>query len=121
MKVAIIGSGGREHALCFSLEKSEIVKKIYCIPGNAGTSKIAENIEIDTGNFNELANFIKEKQIEIVLIGPEKPLVDGIVDVVPQDLRHALGSRLTKRQKSLPVSPLKCRHSRILHLRLRKG
>ena len=85
MKVAIIGSGGREHALCFSLEKSEIVKKIYCIPGNAGTSKIAENIEIDTGNFNELANFIKEKQIEIVLIGPEKPLVDGIVDFLENE------------------------------------
>ena len=53
MKVGIIGSGGREHALCLSIKKSPRVDKIYCFPGNAGTSDIAENIEIDLSNFNE--------------------------------------------------------------------
>ena len=80
MKVGIIGSGGREHALCVSLEKSEIIEKIYCVPGNAGTNQIAENVNIDISDFKKLTSFIKEKRIEIVLVGPEKPLVDGIVD-----------------------------------------
>ena len=80
MKVGIIGSGGREHALCVSLEKSEIIEKIYCVPGNAGTNQIAENVNIDISDFKKLTSFVKEKKIEIVLVGPEKPLVDGIVD-----------------------------------------
>ncbi len=80
MKVGIIGSGGREHALCVSLEKSAIIEKIYCLPGNAGTNQIAENVNIDINDFKKLTSFIKEKRIEIVLVGPEKPLVDGIVD-----------------------------------------
>ena len=80
MKVGIIGSGGREHALCFSLIKSKKVSKIYCIPGNAGTKDIAENVEIDLNNFEELEFFIKKNKIDIVIIGPEKPLVDGITD-----------------------------------------
>ncbi len=80
MKVGIIGSGGREHALCSSLKKSENVSKIYCIPGNAGTDDIAENIEIDISNFKELKEFILKKNIELVVIGPEQPLVDGLVD-----------------------------------------
>ena len=80
MKVGIIGSGGREHALCFSLIKSKKVSKIYCIPGNAGTKDIAENVEIDLNNFEKLEFFIKKNKIDIVIIGPEKPLVDGITD-----------------------------------------
>ena len=58
MKVGIIGSGGREHAICFSLSKSKRIKQIYCFPGNAGTSQIAKNISIDTEDFNKLKNFI---------------------------------------------------------------
>ncbi len=80
MKVGIIGSGGREHALCESLKKSNKIEKIYCFPGNAGTKKIAENIEIDTSNFENLKNFTLDKKIDFLIIGPEKPLVDGIVD-----------------------------------------
>jgi len=57
MKVGIIGSGGREHALCLSIKKSPRVNKIYCFPGNAGTSDIAENIEIDLSDFNKIKNF----------------------------------------------------------------
>ncbi len=80
MKVAVIGSGGREHAICLSLKKSQKVKKIYCIPGNAGTHQIAENTEIKINNFSKIKDFVLSKNIDLVIIGPEKPLVDGIVD-----------------------------------------
>ena len=80
MKIAILGSGGREHALTFSISKSNKVKKIYCIPGNAGTSEIAENISIDLNNFKILYDFIKQNNIDLVVVGPEEPLVNGIVD-----------------------------------------
>ena len=85
MKVGIIGSGGREHAICVSLKKSKKISKIYCFPGNAGTSNIAENITLDLSDFEELTRFIKKSQINIVIIGPEKPLVDGIVDFLEQE------------------------------------
>jgi len=84
MKVGIIGSGGREHALCFSLNKSKKVSKIYCIPGNAGTREIAENINIDLNNFEKLEIFIKKSEIDIIIVGPEKPLVEGIVDYLEE-------------------------------------
>ena len=80
MKVGIIGSGGREHALCQSIKNSNKINKIYCFPGNAGTSNIAENIKINPEDFENIKNFIIEKKIDLVIVGPEKPLVDGIVD-----------------------------------------
>ena len=80
MNVAIIGSGGREHAICCSLKKSKKIEKIYCFPGNAGTEKIAINVKIDINNFNEIKKFVKENQISFLVIGPEEPLVNGIVD-----------------------------------------
>ena len=80
MKFGIIGNGGREHALCISLLKSKNISKIYCFPGNAGTEKIAENVQIDTQEFEDLKNFIVEKKIDFIVVGPEKPLVDGLVD-----------------------------------------
>ena len=80
MKVGIIGSGGREHAICESLKKSSKVSKIYCIPGNAGTSLIAENVDLDLEDFEKIKNFVISNNIDVVLVGPEKPLVEGIVD-----------------------------------------
>ncbi len=80
MKIAILGSGGREHALTFSISKSNKVKKIYCIPGNAGTSLLAENISIDINNFETVYEFLKKNNIDLVVVGPEDPLVNGIVD-----------------------------------------
>ena len=80
MKVVIIGSGGREHAICESLINSKKINKCYCIPGNAGTKLVAENIDIETKNFEEIKNFIKNSNIDFVVVGPEQPLVDGIVD-----------------------------------------
>ena len=80
MKVGIIGSGGREHTICEILKKSSKIDKIFCFPGNAGTASIAENININLDNFEDLKNFILKNKIDLVVIGPEKPLVDGIVD-----------------------------------------
>ena len=80
MKVGIIGSGGREHAICQSIKKSRKIDKIFCFPGNAGTNKIAENIQLDLENFEVLKDFILNNKIDLVIVGPEKPLVDGIVD-----------------------------------------
>ena len=80
MKIAIIGSGGREHALAFQLKKSKKITKLYCIPGNAGTNSISENVNLNINNFCEVYNFIRKENIELVIIGPEKPLVNGIVD-----------------------------------------
>ena len=80
MKIAILGSGGREHALAFQISKSKMLGKLYCIPGNAGTNLIATNIDLTLNNFNEIYNFLKSEKIDFVIVGPEKPLVDGIVD-----------------------------------------
>ena len=80
MKVGIIGSGGREHAICHALEKSKNVNEMYCFPGNAGTAKIAKNISLNLANFDELKDFILLEKIDLIIVGPEKPLVDGVVD-----------------------------------------
>ena len=80
MNIALIGSGGREHALCQKIFESKLSKNIICIPGNAGTAKIAKNIDIDFLNFNKLLKTIKSNNIDLVIVGPEEPLVKGIVD-----------------------------------------
>ena len=80
MKVGIIGSGGREHSICYALNNTNKVKQIYCFPGNAGTAEIADNIPLNLENFNELKDFIIHNKIDLIVVGPEKPLVDGIVD-----------------------------------------
>jgi phosphoribosylamine--glycine ligase len=84
MKVGIIGSGGREHAICESLKKSQKIDQIYCFPGNAGTEEIAKNVNLDLDNFEYLKNFIIEEKIELIVIGPEKPLVNGLADYLEQ-------------------------------------
>jgi len=80
MKVGIIGSGGREHAICQSIKKSSKIETIYCFPGNAGTSELAENIEIDISDFSKIKEFSILNKLNLIIVGPEKPLVDGIVD-----------------------------------------
>jgi phosphoribosylamine--glycine ligase len=80
MKIAIIGSGGREHALVATISKSSAIDEIFCIPGNAGTSNIATNVEIDINQFDKVYKFINNNSIDLVVVGPEKPLVNGIVD-----------------------------------------
>ena len=80
MNIVILGSGGREHALCEKIYLSKKVKKIYSIPGNAGTSDISENINLPLNDFSKIEKFIKDKNIDLIVVGPEQPLVDGIVD-----------------------------------------
>jgi phosphoribosylamine---glycine ligase len=80
MNIALIGSGGREHALCQKIHESKLTKNIICIPGNAGTSLLAKNIDLDFLNFKKLLQTIKFYKIDLVIVGPEEPLVKGIVD-----------------------------------------
>ena len=80
MNVGIIGSGGREHAICYTLNKSKKVSEIFCFPGNAGTSLIATNVSLNPDNFSELEKYCLEKNIRMLVVGPEKPLVNGIVN-----------------------------------------
>ena len=80
MKIAILGSGVREHALAVQISKSKKLDKIYCIPGNAGTDSIGNNVNLELDNFDEIYRLIKNEKIDLVIVGPEKPLVDGIED-----------------------------------------
>ena len=80
MKIAILGSGGREHAIAAKISNSSKLKRLYCIPGNAGTNLIAKNINLDINNFEEIGKFVENYKIDLVIVGPEKPLVGGIVD-----------------------------------------
>ncbi len=80
MNIGLIGSGGREHAICQKIFESKLVKRIFCIPGNAGTSKIAINIKADILNFKEIHKLVKLNKIDLVIVGPEEPLVKGLVD-----------------------------------------
>lgn len=80
MKVLIVGSGGREHALAWKISNSPLVQRVYCAPGNAGTAACASNVSIKSGDIDALLAFAKENQIDLTVVGPEDPLVDGIVD-----------------------------------------
>ena len=91
MRIAIIGSGGREHAICQKIYESSKVKKIFCIPGNGGTAKISENIQIDLKNFQKIKLFLINNNIDLTIIGPEEPLVDGIVDFLRKDNLKVFG------------------------------
>ena len=91
MNIALIGSGGREHAICQKIYDSKTTKKIYCIPGNAGTVKIAKNLRIDFLNFKKLLLAIKFYKIDLVVIGPELPLVKGIVNFLRKNKIKVFG------------------------------
>ena len=80
MNIGLIGSGGREHALCQKIHESKLIKKIICFPGNAGTAKIAKNIKADILNFREIHQLVQFHKIDLVIVGPEEPLVRGLVD-----------------------------------------
>lgn len=81
MKILVIGSGGREHALCWKIAQSKMVDKIYCAPGNGGTREIAENIDIQANEIDKLLDFALKNKIDLTVVGPEDPLVNGIVDI----------------------------------------
>ena len=91
MNFAVIGSGGREHSICYKLKQSPKIKKLICIPGNAGTEKIAENIDGDISNFEVVYKILKNQNIDIVIVGPEQPLVDGLVDYLNEKKIRVFG------------------------------
>ncbi|MCJ7646835.1 phosphoribosylamine--glycine ligase [bacterium] len=80
MKVLVIGSGGREHTIVWKLAQSKRVSKIYCIPGNGGISQIAECVSLDPLNFTDVTEFAKKESVDLTVVGPEVPLVGGVVD-----------------------------------------
>ncbi|MDD3740923.1 MAG: phosphoribosylamine--glycine ligase [Bacteroidales bacterium] len=80
MNVLILGSGGREHALAYQISKSSVLSNLYVAPGNAGTAQIAENVKISVNDFNAISEFVKQNSINMIVVGPEDPLVSGIVD-----------------------------------------
>ena len=93
MKVLIVGSGGREHAIAWKAAKSSRVDKIYCAPGNAGISEITECVNIGAMEFEKLAAFVKEQSIDLTVIGMDDPLVGGIVDVFEQEGLRVFGPK----------------------------
>ena len=80
MIIGVIGSGGREHAICEKILQSKKIEKLYCFPGNAGTNSIAKNVKIKIDEFDKIKNFVISNKIDFLIVGPEKPLVNGIVD-----------------------------------------
>jgi len=93
MIICIIGSGGREHSICKTISLSSKVNKIYCMPGNAGTQLLAENIELDINDFEKVLEFLKKVKVDLVIVGPEKPLVNGIVDYLEKNNIKVFGPR----------------------------
>lgn len=91
MKVLVIGSGGREHAIVWKLSQSRHVDKIYCCPGNAGIAEIAECIDVRQDDFDALLDFVKYEWIDMTIVGPEDPLSKGIVDLFEKEGRRILG------------------------------
>ena len=98
MNFAVIGSGGREHSICFKLKQSPKIKRLICIPGNAGTREIAENINININNFEEILAVVKKLEIDVVIVGPEDPLVNGLHDYLISEVKD---------QKFIVIGPKK--------------
>ena len=93
MKILIVGSGGREHAIAWKVSQSPLAEKIYCAPGNAGIAEVAECVDIGAMEFDKLASFAKEKAIDLTIIGMDDPLVGGIVDVFEAQGLRVFGPR----------------------------
>ena len=93
MKVLIVGGGGREHAIAQSVAKSEKVDKIYCTPGNAGIAALAECAPIGAMEFDKIVAFAKEKEVDLVIVGMDDPLVGGLVDELEKAGIRAFGPK----------------------------
>jgi len=91
MKILVIGSGGREHALAWKLRQSPHAERIFCAPGNAGTAEIAENVAIAASDLDALVRFAKENRVDLTVVGPDDPLAAGIVDLFAAEKLRAFG------------------------------
>ncbi len=85
MKILLLGSGGREHAIAWKISQSHLCRELFTAPGNAGTSLCSENVRIDTNDFSSVSSFVRERGIDMVVVGPEEPLVRGIADHFSHD------------------------------------
>ena len=91
MRILVIGSGGREHALTWKLRQSPHAEQIFCAPGNAGTGEIAENIAIPVSDFTALVRFAKQNRVDLTVVGPDDPLAAGIVDLFTSEKLRVFG------------------------------
>ena len=89
MKILLLGSGGREHAIAWKISQSEKCDKLFIAPGNAGTSNVGENVNIGVCEFDKLKDFAAENAVDMIVVGPEVPLVEGIYDEFKNDARTA--------------------------------
>lgn len=106
MKVLIVGSGGREHAIAWKVAQSPKVDKIYCAPGNAGIAEYAECVDIAAMEFDKLVAFAKEKEIDLTVIGMDDPLVGGVVDAFEaEDCAYSDQERMRQSWKDRKRSP----------------
>ena len=104
MNIGLIGSGGREHALCKKLHESKLVNEIFCFPGNAGTYFLGTNVDVNILNFNEILRLIKLYRIDLVVVGPEEPLVKGIVDFLKRKKIKVFGpNKYAAKQRDLSL------------------
>jgi len=108
MKILVIGSGGREHALCWKMRGSTLVEKVYCAPGNAGISKDDTCIDIKATDINGLLRFVRSEEIDITVVGPEIPLSIGIVDRFMQEDQRIFGP--SKQASQIEISKVFCKN-----------
>ena len=121
MKVLIVGSGGREHAIAWKVAQSPKVDKIYCAPGNAGIAEYAECVDIAAMEFDKLVAFAKEKEIDLTVIGMDDPLVGGVVDAFEAEGLRVFGPRknaaILEGSKAFSKDLMKKSHTRRRHTR----
>ena len=111
MKILVIGSGGREHALAWKLKQSPYAERIFCTPGNAGTAEIAENVAIPTNDIASLVRFAKENRIDLTVVGPDDPLAAGIVDLFSEEGLRIFGpTKAAARLESSKIFAKKLMH-----------
>ena len=115
MNIGLIGNGGREHALCKNIYESKLVNKIICLPGNAGTAELATNIDVNISDFKKILDLVKFHQIDLVIVGPEEPLVNGIVDFLKKNKVNVFGPNkyAAKLEGSKAFMKLLCSQNRI--------
>lgn len=115
MNIGLIGSGGREHALCKKIHESKLVNEIFCFPGNAGTSEIANNVKINILDFHKILEQIKFFKIDLMVVGPEEPLVKGLVDFLKKNKIKVFGPNkyAAKLEGSKAFMKLICKQNQI--------
>ena len=109
MKVLVLGGGGREHALIWKIRQSPQVKRLFCIPGNGGINDVAETFDVPLNSFESIKGFIQHHNIDLTLVGPEQPLVEGIVDYLEAHQFRVFGP--TSQAAMLEGSKVFAKHS----------